>query len=65
MVIPNFEFGNSISFTCSDFGTAIILLSSLKRLPLDELKIDQGFVRDILTDPNAAAIAKTLIALPP
>jgi diguanylate cyclase (GGDEF)-like protein/PAS domain S-box-containing protein len=52
-----------VKFSIDDFGTGYSSLSYLKRFPIDFLKIDQSFVRDLTTDPDDAAITKTIISM--
>lgn len=52
-----------VSFSLDDFGTGYSSLAYLKVLPLDELKVDQSFVRDMLFDEKNAAIARAIVSL--
>ena len=53
---------HGVRFSLEDFGTGYSSMTYLKRLPLDQIKIDRAFVNDILQDPISGAVAQAIIS---
>ncbi len=62
MALSDFK-KEGIGLSIDDFGTGYSSLSYLKRFPIDKLKIDQSFVRDITIDKNDATLVRAIISM--